>query len=925
MSKSNIYLSAENADYIESLYDQYLEDRNRVTGEWRDYFDSLTGKQDVSHHAVQEQLRQWARKPKTAALPASAAAPAGQEAVDQLIMAYRRFGNLNAAIDPLGQEQPGDSRLELKHYGLSEADFGKTFLTRGVLPVLSAPLRDIFGALRRIYCGAIGIEYTRIGDDAARNWLRDRMEKELPEVQFDTKTKTRLLKKLISADGLEKYLERKFQGQKRFSIEGADALIPMMDQLSERASSAKVQELVIGMAHRGRLNVLLNTVGQIPRELFQEFQGTKDYGLTTGDVKYHNGLSNDIKTDAGYIHLSLMCNPSHLEYINPVVMGCVRAHQEREFPESEARRDYAIAVLIHGDAAFIGQGITMETLSMSETRAYTVGGAIHIIVNNQVGFATSDPRDTRSSRYCSDVAKMLDIPIFHVNGDDVEAVVKVTQMALDYRMKFHQDVVIDLVCYRRHGHNEGDEPRATQPKMYQLIDAHPIPREIYAKQLIEEGVCTKEEVEQWMEAYNDELNNGHSVVPIATGRLTDRYKSDWAKYLNQPWTLPTDTAVSKKKLLELGKKITAFPKGFHLQRNVAMIMQAREKMTAGEQPLDWGYAETMAYATLLDEGRRIRFSGEDCRRGTFFHRHAVVFDQETGEEYMPLAHLDAKQAQMNIYDSLLSEAGVVGFEYGYAMSDPNALVVWEAQYGDFANGAQVYIDQFLSSAWQKWSRLSGLVMLLPHGQQGEGPEHSSARLERYLQLCAQDNMQVFVPSTPAQIFHLLRRQVLRPYRTPLIVMSPKSLLRHKLAVSSLEDLAKGQLQLVIPEIDKIDAKKVDKIILCSGKVYYELLEKRREEKKNNIAIIRIEQLYPFPYDEIKAALKAYPQVKTVVWCQEEPMNQGAWYILYDRFLACMPKSAKLIYAGREPMAAPSGGYSALHKKQQAALIQDALK
>lgn len=927
--KLTSYLSAGNSAYIESLYDEYLADPNAVSVEWRNYFNTLANGQlgagplhDYSHQQIQEEFRRLARQPKTAAI--TTVIP-GQEAVDQVITAYRRFGNLNAKINPLGYETPTDSRLELKHYQLSSTDMDKLFLTRGLLAKEKAPLREIMDALRRDYCGSIGIEYTRISDETERAWLRDYMENRLPNVTLNAETKRTILQKLNAADGLEKYLERKYTAQKRFSIEGADALIPMLDELAKRASAAGIKEIVIGMAHRGRLNVLLNIMGQAPYELFQEFEGTKDYGLTTGDVKYHNGFSGNMKTPSGYVHLSLMCNPSHLEFVNPVVTGSVRSRQERKSSRSSADRNYAVAVMIHGDAAFIAQGIIQETLSMANTRAYTVGGSIHIIVNNQVGFTTSDPRDSRSSTYCSDVAKMIDIPILHVNGDDAEATVKAIQIAVDYRMKFNKDVVIDLVCYRRHGHNEADEPRATQPKMYAIIDKHPVPRLVYGEKLINEGVCKPEDLEKLWEEYRVQLEEGRLVAPVTQENFQGRFPApNWAPYLNQSWETQVDTSVSKAKLLALGKKITQLPQGFNLQRNVAMLMQAREKMTAGEQPLDWGYAETLAYATLLDENHRVRFSGEDCRRGTFFHRHAAVFDQESGEVYLPLAHLSPKQAEIEIYDSLLSEAGVIGFEYGYAMSDPNALVIWEAQYGDFANGAQVYFDQFLSSAWQKWNRLSGLVLLLPHGQQGEGPEHTSARLERFLQLCAQENMQVFVPSTPAQIFHLLRRQVLRPYRTPLIVMSPKSLLRHKLAVSTLDDLATGQLQVVIPEIDPIDNKKVRKVILCSGKVYYELLEKRREQKQTDVAIIRVEQLYPFPEHELKEALQPYAHVKTVVWCQEEPKNQGAWYIMYDRFMMCIPKNATLEYAGRESMAAPCGGYAALHKKQQVALINDAL-
>ncbi len=930
MSKSYSYLSGANAEYIEHLFQQYLQNPHTIDSEWRNYFSSLesgesplNASERISHREIQEQFRQLARQPKTASVAATAMPQ--QEAVDQLIIAYRRFGHLNAKVNPLGYEEPIDPRLELSYYQLGSAQMEQFFLTRNLLPQPKATLKEIYQTLRQVYCGTIGIEYTRISDEEERAWLREYMEKRLPNLSFDAATKRSILQKLNAADGLEKYLERKYTAQKRFSIEGADALIPMLDELAKRACASGVREIVIGMAHRGRLNVLLNTMGQAPYELFQEFEGTKDYGMTTGDVKYHNGYSGNMKTDSGYIHLSLMVNPSHLEFVNPVVMGSVRTRQERQSVSSAADQDYAMAVMIHGDASFIGQGITQETLSMSNTRGYTVGGSIHIIANNQVGFTTSDIRDSRSSRYCSDAAKMIDMPILHVNGDDVEAAVKAVQLAVDYRVKFHKDVLIDLVCYRRHGHNEADEPRATQPRMYSIIDQHPVPRLVYAEKLIKEEIIKPEKINQMWENYRIQLDEGHIVAPVEQDNFKERLPiPNWSPFINRSWTTQVDTTVPKARLMELGKKCVQLPEGFKLQRNVQMLMQSREKMAAGELPLDWGFAETLAYASLLTEDYRIRFSGEDCRRGTFFHRHAAVFDQETGEAFVPLAHLASNQASFDIYDSLLSEAGVIGFEYGYAIANPNALVIWEAQYGDFVNVAQVFIDQFLSSAWQKWNRLCGLVLLLPHGQQGEGPEHTSARLERFLQLCAQENMQVVVPSTPAQIFHMLRRQLLRPYRTPLIVMSPKSLLRHKLAVSTFDELANEQLKLVIPEIDPIAANKVRKVILCSGKIYYELLEKRREQKQEDIAIIRLEQLYPFPEHELREALQVYAHVKSVVWCQEEPKNQGAWYIMYDRFLTCLPKKAELIYAGREPMAAPSGGYSALHKKQQAALIKDAL-
>ena len=918
------YLSGGNAPYIEELYDAYLKNPSTVDQEWRHYFEKIANGHpvpDISHEEVRSQFRNMARQSRLAA-PTTIPRADKQGNVDALITAYRRFGHLNANLDPLGSVPAPDTRLQLAHHHLSDADLNDDFDTHGLLKKPRAHLREILAALKSIYCNTIGVEYSRIYNDTEREWVRGYMEQRLPGLQFNAEMKQTILKKLTAAEGLEKYLDTKYPGQKRFSIEGGGSLIPMLYELGERARSAKVHELVIGMAHRGRLNVLMNIMGQSPRELFQEFEGTKDYGLTTGDVKYHRGFSSDVKTKEGPIHLSLAFNPSHLEFISPVVVGSIRARQERV--EENGRRDYAMPILIHGDAAFAGQGICMETLSMSQTRAYVVGGTIHIILNNQIGFTTSDPEDARSSYYCSDLGKMIDVPIFHVNADDPEAVVKVAIIALDYRMKFHKDIIIDLVCYRRHGHQEVDEPRATQPMMYRIIDNHPTTRALYAKRLLEEGVYTQEEIDDLIDQYRQRLDEGRQVIETLHEGLSDHYAANWTPFIDRHWTTAVDTSVPMDTLNRLGKQITTLPEGFVLQRNVGMIMKARSKMAAGEQPLDWGYAETMAYATLLSEGYPIRFSGEDSRRGTFFHRHAALFDQNTGECYEPLEHLNNEQAHIQIYDSLLSEAGALGFEYGYSTADPHALVIWEAQFGDFANAAQVIIDQFISSAWQKWNRLSGLIMLLPHGYEGMGPEHSSARLERYLQLCAQDNIQVCVPTTPSQIFHLLRRQILRPFRKPLIVMTPKSLLRHKLAVSSLKDLATGQLQLLIPEIDDIDPANVRRVIVCSGKIYYELLEKRREAKIENIAILRIEQLYPFPYEDFKEALPIYSNMEEIVWCQEEPKNQGAWFCTRHRLMKCLSEGIELKYVGRRSMAAPAGGYPSLHKQQQIALVERAL-
>ena len=922
-------LADNNAGYIETLYENFLKDPNNVNEEWRHYFQSLSNgapMHDISHAVIREQFRELALARQSHTVMPLVTPSVKQACVGLLIEAHRRFGHLNAKTNPLGDDRPTDSRLELSHYSLSESDFNKTFLTDGLMDKPQATLKEIYMCLQEIYCGSIGLQYSTILDEHERHWLRDYVEHRLPSLEFDKETKRNILQRLIAAETLEKYLDTRYVAQVRYSLEGGDSLIPLLDELTKRARCQKLEEIVICMAHRGRVNVLLNIMGQSAAELFQEFEGKKDYGLTSGDVKYHQGYSRDVKTNEGPIHLSLAFNPSHLEFIGPVAMGSVRARQERK--QNGQNRDYAMAVMIHGDASFAGEGIVMEALSMSQTRAYYIGGTIHIILNNQVGFTTSNPNDARSSMYCSDIAKMLDSPVFHVNGDDPEAVVIVTQLALDYRMSFHKDVFIDLVCYRRHGHQEVDDPVPTQPLMYKIIHEHPTTRALYAESLMSQKICTAEEVDQWIGNYRDRLDQGRQLLETIPEGLSARCTANWTPFLwqAQAWGGGTiaDTRVSLKKLKTIGKKFFTLPETINPHRKIAELYRMRLEMVKSKTPMDWGFAEMIAYATLLEEGYTVRLVGQDSRRGTFFHRHATVFDQQTGKEYVPLKYLNDKQAKFYNYDSLLCENGALGFEYGYSISAPDALIIWEAQFGDFANVAQVIIDQFISSGCQKWNRLSGLVMFLPHGYEGKGPEHSSARLERYLQLCAQNNMQVCMPTTPAQIFHLLRSQVLCPYRKPLIVMTPKSMLRNKLVVSSLSDLAYGQLQLLIPEIDKHNAEKIERIVLCSGKVYYDLLIKRREHKQNYIALIRIEQLYPFPYDELKAELKKYSNAKRVIWCQEEPKNQGAWFCTRHRLMKCMREDQILEYVGRPASAAPAAGYPAIFLKLQKQLVNQAL-
>jgi 2-oxoglutarate dehydrogenase E1 component len=677
------------------------------------------------------------------------------------------------------------------------------------------------------------------------------------------------------------------------------------------------------MAHRGRLNVLVNTFGKNPRELFDEFEGKKMNELGSGDVKYHQGFSSNVMTPGGEVHLAMAFNPSHLEIVSPVVEGSVRARQDRR---NDTVGDKVLPISIHGDAAFAGQGVVMETFQMSQTRGFKTGGTVHIVINNQVGFTISNPLDARSTEYATDVAKMIQAPILHVNGDDPEAVLFVTQLAIDYRMQFKRDVVIDLVCYRRRGHNEADEPNGTQPLMYQQISKQRTTRELYAEQLIQAGRIDAERAQAKIDEYRNALDNGLHVVKSLVKEPNRELFVDWRPYLGHAWTARHDTRFDLKTLQDLSAKLLELPEGFVVQRQVSKIYEDRQKMQAGGLPINWGYAETMAYATLQFEGHPIRMTGQDIGRGTFSHRHAVLHNQKDASTYIPLQNLFPGQPRFDLYDSFLSEEAVLAFEYGYSTTMPNALVIWEAQFGDFANGAQVVIDQFITSGEHKWGRLCGLTMLLPHGYEGQGPEHSSARLERYLQLCAEHNIQVCVPTTPAQIYHLLRRQVIRPLRKPLVVLTPKSLLRHKLAISTLEDLAEGSFQTVIPEIDAIDPAKVERLVLCSGKVYYDLLEKRRAEGREDIAILRIEQLYPFPEDDLVEILAPYTNLKHAVWCQEEPMNQGAWYSSQHhmrRILGRHNKALTLEYAGRDASAAPACGYASKHVEQQEKLLQDA--
>jgi 2-oxoglutarate dehydrogenase E1 component len=765
-----------------------------------------------------------------------------------------------------------------------------------------------------------------ITDSEEKLWLQQRLESVRGKPAYSAEIKKLILEELTAAEGLETYLHTRYVGQKRFSLEGGDSLIPMLNMLIQRAGAQGVREAVISMAHRGRLNVLVNIMGKVPADLFKEVEGktTSLNGEYSGDVKYHMGFSSDVATPGGTTHLALAFNPSHLEIVSPVAQGSARSRQDRRH---DRHGDKVLPITIHGDAAFAGQGVVMETFSMSQSRGYSTKGTVHIVVNNQIGFTTSNLQDARSTNYCTDVAKMVSAPIFHVNGDDPEAVIFVSEIAADYRMKFKKDVIIDLVCYRRHGHNEADEPSVTQPSMYQKIRKLPTARQQYTERLAAEGVIDRDEAETLSKAYRDKLDAGQSVQRHLTTMSDEekQYVVDWKVFFNTTWETLADTAVSIPRIRELSERLLQFPPGLELQPRVEKIMSDRKKMAAGGLPIDWGFAETMAYASLVTQGVPVRLSGQDSGRGTFFHRHAVIHSQRDGSTYVPLRNLSPDQANFLVIDSLLSEEAVLAFEYGYTSNDPHSMVIWEAQFGDFANGAQVVIDQFISSGEQKWGRLSGLTLLLPHGYEGQGPEHSSARLERFLQLCAQHNMQVCVPSTPAQAFHMLRRQALRPWRAPLVVMSPKSLLRHKQAVNSLEDLSESCFMPVLGDSRIKDAAAVRKIILCCGKVYYDLTDKREQDKRDDIAIVRIEQLYPFPEVLLKLEVDKYPKIEDVVWCQEEPQNQGAWYSSQHHIRSVLPEDLYLRYAGRTASASPAVGYTQIHIQQQKLLLEQAFE
>ncbi len=925
-------LDGGSAGYVDELYEDYLADPRSVSEDWRNVFSGLpkvngfdSNTQDVSHAAIRDYFYQLGTTTRArAAVPSSMAHEHKQEAVIHLVQAYRRSGHMRANLDPLGLQEPREiPELDFHYHGLTEADLETEFSAGSFAGIDKAPLKEIIAALNATYSGNIGIESDFIRNIEEREWVQAQFERHRSQPRFSKEEQEVILDKLVAAEGIERFLNNKYVGQKRFSLEGGESLIPLLNEMIETSGALGVREVIMGMAHRGRINVLVNVLGKLPTELFDEFEGKHIHNPRSGDVKYHLGFSSDIETKTGNTHLVLAFNPSHLEIVSPVVEGSVRARQDRR-----RTAEKVLPVAIHGDSAFIGQGVVMETFTLSQTRGFGTQGTIHIVINNQVGFTTSNHLDTRSTHYCTDVAKMILAPVFHVNGDDPDAVALVARVATEYRQKFGKDVVIDLVCYRKQGHNEADDPTITQPLMYQAIRKHKSPTNLYADKLIAEGVIDKATYDAKVNHYRDSLDAGKPVtraVPSVIGKKSDEFSVDWTPYLDGSLDEPVDTTISEENIAKYVKTITATPDGFKLSKIVAKEIANRVAMGNRSHEMNWGFAETLAYASLVDEGFAVRLVGQDVGRGTFAHRHAIMYDQQTRQDWIPLQEISETQGKFHIYDSVLSEEAVLAFEYGYATTMPNTFVIWEAQFGDFANGAQVVIDQFISSGEQKWGRACGLTMLLPHGYEGMGPEHSSARLERYLQLCAQQNMVVCMPTTPAQIFHLLRRQMKQKLRKPLIVMSPKSLLRHKQAVSPLTDLHEGHFHRVIPEIDEsLKASAVERVVVCSGKVYYDLLNKRDAQAMKNVVIVRVEQLYPFPEEELTAQLAKYKKAKTVVWCQEEPQNQGAWYCTRHRLQACLGKGQELVFAGRADSASPAAGYAAVHQQQQIKLVDEAL-
>ena len=936
--RANSYLFGGNAPYVEEMYEAYLDNPASVAESWRAYFDALqhvpatdgSDARDVAHAPVIESFAQRAKANAfgNRASGADLAVARKQVHVQSLIAAYRFLGSRWADLDPLQRtERPKIPELEPAFYDLTESDMDISFSAANTYfsTAEQMTLRQIVQALRETYCGSVGAEYMHITDPTEKRWWQERLEAIRSKPSFSAEKKIHILDRLTASEGLERYLHTKYVGQKRFSLEGGESFIASMDELVQRGGETGVQEIIIGMAHRGRLNVLVNTLGKMPKDLFNEFEHKGPEDLPAGDVKYHQGFSSDVTSPGGPVHLSLAFNPSHLEIVNPVVEGSVKARMDRRGDKDGAQ---VLPVLVHGDAAFAGQGVVMETLALAQTRGYYTGGTVHLVINNQIGFTTSDPRDTRSTLYCTDVVKMIEAPVLHVNGDDPEAVVLCTQLALEYRQQFKKDVVVDIICFRKLGHNEQDTPALTQPLMYKKIAQHPGTRKLYGDKLVAQGVLPADGPDLMFKAFRAAMDEGrHTVDPVLTN-FKSKYATDWSPYLGKKWTDSCDTALPLAEFKRLAQRITTVPSNFKVHSLVEKVLADRAAMGRGEVNVDWGMGEHMAFASLVASGYPVRLSGEDCGRGTFVHRHAVLHDQnrekwDTGT-YVPLQNVADGQAPFVVIDSLLSEEAVLGFEYGYASADPVTLTIWEAQFGDFVNGAQVVIDQFIASGEVKWGRSNGLTLMLPHGYEGQGPEHSSARLERFMQLAADNNMQVVQPTSASQIFHLLRRQQLRMFRKPLIIMTPKSLLLNKDATSPLSEFTKGEFRTVIGERDAtIDAAKVKRIVACSGKVYYDLVKARTEKKAGDVAILRVEQLYPFPHKAFATEMKKYPNLGEIVWCQDEPQNQGAWFFVQHYVQENMAEGQKLGYAGRPASASPACGYAHLHQEQLKSLLDQA--
>ena len=932
----NSHVSGGHLSYLDNLYEEFLINPDNIPSEWKSYFkDLLNGDEflnEVSHNEIIEHFKSNTKKVQIQnnleiegdfqkSLPVTL-----NGKVNYYINAYRNFGHSSAELDPLGIEIK-DIHKDLDYAEKLIVNEGDEQRVANDFPKGSRSkifLKDLKDKVKQKYSNSIGLEFYHLSSEQERNWIIDRHENSDFKNTNDDEKKF-ILERLISARGLAKFLSAKYPGMKRFGIDGCETLIPVIDKLIQQTSKNGAEQICFGMAHRGRLNLLINVLGKLPKDLFNEFEEDYDLkGSSTGDVKYHLGFSSNITTDNGDVHVSLINNPSHLEIVDSVVIGSVRARQDRLFDKN---RNKVIPILIHGDAAFSGQGVVMETLQMSQTRSYGVGGTIHVVINNQIGFTTNNPKDSRSTRYSTDIAKFIEAPIFHVNADDPEAALYVAKFAADYREKFKKDVVIDLVCYRRSGHNEADDPSSTQPVMYKAIKSHPTVLKQYKEKLIESSLISEEEYEDNKKKYRSSIEKGESVAYNLSSKSNDDLWFDWEKYSDKNWQEEPNTCLSQKEIIADIKEINAVPNNFEVQKKVQKIFEQRLLMAKGEMKLNWGFAEILSYSSLLRQGYPIRFSGQDIRRGTFDHRHAVIFDQKTGNTYYPLNKFaDKGKTNIGIYDSILSEEAVLGFEYGYSATWPTGLVIWEAQFGDFVNGAQVVIDQFIVSAEQKWERLSGLVMLLPHGFEGMGPEHSSARLERFLQLCANNNIQICMPSSAAQMFHLLRRQAIRKMRRPLVVITPKSLLRMESACSDIIELTDGKFKNIIDD-DLEDKSIIRRVVLCSGKIYHDLKKQRNLNNQKDVALIRLEQIYPFPYEEAEIILSKYDKKADFIWCQEEPRNQGAWYGQRHRLNRVLNKigiKKEFMLKSRIPSAAPAVGLLKLHLKQQEKLVNETL-